>query len=96
MPARPSAPHLEEVLAGADAGEEAAVRACLLSFNVLPLDAGIAERAVAIRKARRIRLPDAIIRATAQAHSLLLVSRNIKDFPQAEPGVRVPNMLPKH
>lgn len=83
-----------EVLAGADPDEEAAVRAWLLSFDVLPLDAAIAERAVAIRKARRIRLPDAIIWATAQVHSLLLVSRNTKDFPQAEPGVRVPYVLP--
>ena len=83
-----------EVLAGADPDEEAAVRAWLLSFDVLPLDAAITERAVAIRKARRIRLPDAIIWATAQVHSLLLVSRNTKDFPQAEPGVRVPYVLP--
>jgi len=83
-----------EVLAGTSPADEAAVRAWLLSFDILPLDDTIAERAVAIRKTRRIRLPDAIIWATAHVHSLLLVSRNTKDFPQAEPGVRMPYPLP--
>jgi hypothetical protein len=45
---------------------------------------------VQIRQQRRIRLPDAIIWASAQEYSLLLVSRNTKDFPANEPGVRVP------
>lgn len=85
-----------EVMAGAAPDEEAAVRAWLLSFEVLALNEAIAERAVAIRKARRIRLPDAVIWATAQAHGLLLVSRNTKDFPETEPGVRVPYTLPRH
>ena len=43
-----------------------------------------------IRKQRRIKLPDAIVWASAQVNSLLLVSRNVKDFPADEPGVRVP------
>ncbi|MFT3814445.1 MAG: type II toxin-antitoxin system VapC family toxin [Acidovorax sp.] len=85
-----------EVLAGTGPEDEAAVRAWLLSFDVLALDDAVAERAVAIRKARRIRLPDAIIWATAQVHSLLLVSRNTKDFPENEPGVRVPYVLGRH
>jgi len=38
----------------------------------------------------RVRLPDAIIWATAQVHGLLLVTRNVRDFPQGEPGVSVP------
>lgn len=85
-----------EVLAGTASEEEAVVRAWLLSFEVLALDETVAERAVAIRKARRIRLPDAVIWATAQVHSRLLVSRNTKDFPETEPGVRMPYVLPKH
>jgi len=48
---------------------------------------------VMIRQQRRIRLPDAIVWASAQQHSLLLVSRNTKDFPASEPGVRVPYKL---
>lgn len=79
-----------EVLVGAAPDEDAAIRAWLLSFDVIGVDGAIADRAVAIRKERRIRLPDAIVWATAQVHSLLLVSRNTKDFPADEPGVRVP------
>jgi len=30
------------------------------------------------------------------ALELLLVSRNTKDFPETEPGIRVPYALPKH
>ncbi len=85
-----------EVMAGAAPEEEAAVRAWLQSFEVLALDEATAERAVAIRKARRIRLPDAMIWATAQVHGRLLVSRNTKDFPETEPGVRMPYVLSRH
>lgn len=85
-----------EVMAGTAPEEEAAVRAWLQSFEVLALDEATAERAVAIRKARRIRLPDAVIWATAQVHGRLLVSRNTKDFPETEPGVRMPYVLAKH
>lgn len=79
-----------EVLVGTSEEDEAAIRAWLGSFDVIVLDNAIANRAVDIRKTKRIRLPDAIVWATAQVHFLLLVSRNTKDFPAAEPGVRVP------
>jgi len=79
-----------EVLVGTTQEDELAVRAWLGSFDVIVLDAAIANRAVEIRKQRRIRLPDAIIWASAQVNSMLLVSRNTKDFPADEPGVRVP------
>lgn len=79
-----------EVLVGTSPDEEVTMRAWLGSFNVIEVDSAIADRAVQIRKNRRIRLPDAIVWATAQVHSLLLVSRNTKDFPADEPGVRVP------
>ncbi len=79
-----------EVLVGATAEEERPIRTWLGSFDVIALDNAIANRAVEIRKTTRVRLPDAIVWATAQVHSLLLVSRNTKDFPADEPGVRVP------
>jgi predicted nucleic acid-binding protein len=82
-----------EVLVGATAEDEAPIRAWLGSFDVIGLDSAIANRAVEIRKVRRIRLPDAIVWASAQVNSLLLVSRNTKDFPPDEPGVRVPYKL---
>lgn len=82
-----------EVLVGASPDEESAIRAWLNSFNVIAVDDAVANRAVEIRRAKRVRLPDAIIWATAQVHSLLLVSRNTRDFPADEPGVRAPYKL---
>jgi len=79
-----------EVLVGAQATEAVALQDWLAGFRLISLDESIAERAVHLRRNRKIRLPDAIIQASAQVHSLLLISRNTKDFPAHEPGVRVP------
>ncbi|HEX2721655.1 MAG TPA: type II toxin-antitoxin system VapC family toxin [Gemmatimonadaceae bacterium] len=80
-----------EVLVGAAEGEEEVeIREFLRRFSVHPVDEGIAERAVEIRRRNRIRLPDAIIWATAQHLGLLLVTRNSRDFPSNNPGVRIP------
>src|SRR4051812_38784473 len=67
-----------EVLVCTTSEDEVAIRAWLGSFDVIALDAAIANRAVEIRKQRRIRLPDAIVWASAQVNSMLLVSRNTK------------------
>lgn len=83
-----------EVLIGCRSGEEEPpVRRFLASFDLLPVDAGIAERAVTLRRDARIRLPDAIIWATAQQHSALLITRNTKDFSTNLPGIRLPYQL---
>jgi hypothetical protein len=37
-----------------------------------------------------VKLPDALVWASARAESALLVTRDTKAFPKAEPGVRVP------
>jgi len=39
---------------------------------------------------RRIKLFQAIIRATGKTHSMLPVTRNAKDFPRDMPDIRVP------
>jgi predicted nucleic acid-binding protein len=82
-----------EVMVGAGPGLEAATQHFLGSFAVLPVDDRVAERAVAIRRGRRIKLPDAVIWATAQVNALLLVTRNVKDFPEGDPGIRAPYRL---
>jgi predicted nucleic acid-binding protein len=48
--------------------------------NVLPLSDEVANKTIEIRRACKIKLPDAIIAATALAHNLVLVSHNTKDF----------------
>jgi len=83
-----------EVLVGAEGDEEEAViRDFLAGFQVLDVDRDTAEEAVRLRRAQRIRLPDAIIWATARVAGALLVTRNTKDFPADDPGVRVPYTL---
>ncbi|TXH66797.1 MAG: type II toxin-antitoxin system VapC family toxin [Thiothrix sp.] len=82
-----------EVLVGAKPEEEVVIRRFLSRFALIPLTTTIAERAVDIRRTTKIRLPDAIIRASAEVEHALLVSRNTKDFPENEPWVRVPYRL---
>jgi hypothetical protein len=80
-----------EILVGAAEGnEESEIREFLRRFRVHPVDEGVAERAVEIRRRNRIRLPDAIIWATAQHLGILLVTRNTRDFPARNPGIRIP------
>ncbi len=82
-----------EVMVGAGPGLEAATRGFLGGFNILAVDEKVADRAVILRREHRIKLPDAVIWATAQVHAHLLVTRNIKDFPERDPGVRAPYRL---
>ncbi len=79
-----------EVLVGAKPDTEIATKQFLRSFDVVPIDEAVAERAVALRQQYRMRLPDAIIWASADTRRMLLVTRNTKDFPAHMPGIRVP------
>lgn len=79
-----------EVMVGVSDGEAASVRRFLSGFQQIPIDAAVAEIAVTLRRDHRMRLPDAIIWASAQHIDALLVTRNTKDFPDHHPGVRVP------
>lgn len=82
-----------EVLVGVDDDIAVPTRDYLNSFSVIPLDDKVADRAVILRREHHIRLPDAIIWASADVHSLLLVTRNTKDFGSEQPGIRVPYTL---
>jgi hypothetical protein len=82
-----------EVMVGANGDVEDATRGFLSTFDVIALDGEIAERAVGLRRNHHIKLPDAIIWATAQTHAMLLVTRNTKDFTTGDPGVRMPYRL---
>ena len=79
-----------EVMIGASLKLEPATRAFLAGFARVGLDDAIAVRAVALRKKHKMKLPDAIIWASAQQHGMLLVTRNVKDFPKDDPGIRIP------
>jgi len=80
-----------EILVGAaDPVEEETLRAFVSRFEVLPVSLPVAERAVLLRRHHRLRLPDAVIWATAQVHERLFVTRNTRDFPADDPAVRIP------
>jgi predicted nucleic acid-binding protein len=83
-----------EILAGVPEGAGPATEIFLSRFSVREIDEEIARRAAAIRAERRsIRVPDAIVWASAQTSGRVLVTRNTKDFPARMPGIRVPYTL---
>lgn len=82
-----------EVMAGTTAKDEKQIRAFLLSFSTLPVIAEVAERAFVLRRQRKIKLPDAIIQATAQEEDRLLITRNTRDFPGQDADIRIPYKL---
>jgi predicted nucleic acid-binding protein len=83
-----------EVLAGASADETGAIEEFLGFFSVIELSEDVGRRAALIRaQHRKIRLPDAIIWASAQISGRILVTRNTKDFPANMPGIRIPYTL---
>ena len=79
-----------EVLAGPADGETAG-RALLQHYRRLELTPAIVEQTILIRRARKaLKLPDAIILATAREHGRTLLTRNTRDFSRTEPGVVIP------
>lgn len=82
-----------EVLVGASAANEAPARALLQHFRLLPLTQPIAEQAVIIRRSSRLKLPDAILLATAETSGRTLLTRNTRDFSSTTPHVHIPYTL---
>jgi hypothetical protein len=60
--------------------EEDFVKELIELFEVQFIDQNVAEKVIEIRKQNRIKLPDAIIAATAAVDNFCLVTRNIEDF----------------
>jgi predicted nucleic acid-binding protein len=82
-----------EAMVGADADLVELTRLFFERFKLIALDDAIANRALELRRAHRIMLPEAVIRATVQAAGRLLVTRNTKDYPTHDPAVRDPYAL---
>ena len=80
-----------EVLAGAEnADQEKKCRGFLDRFKTIDVNQEIAEQTLLIRRKNKLKLPDAIIWATAQHQGCLLITRNKRDFPKHDPGIRIP------
>jgi predicted nucleic acid-binding protein len=83
-----------EVMAGAETPDEArAARNLLQAMRLVELDRAVAARAVELRREKRLKLPDAVILATADVENCLLVTRNAKDFDAKDPRIRIPYRL---
>ena len=52
----------------------------IAATTVLPLDEPVIQQTIRLRQQHRVKLPDAIIAATALAHGLPLLTRNTSDF----------------
>jgi predicted nucleic acid-binding protein len=57
------------------------------------LDETVAREAIAVRQKYKLKIPDAIIWASARLNNALLVTRNTKDFNRSDPGIRIPYHL---
>lgn len=62
-----------------DKNKEAIVKMFIEDCNILSLSREVASICVKIRRSRKIKMPDAIIAATAIAHKLTLITRD-RDF----------------
>jgi predicted nucleic acid-binding protein len=82
-----------EVLVGTAPAVLDRTRVYLDGFQLIEIDRTVAERAVELRQGYRMKLPDAIVWASAQVTERLLVTRDIKGFPPNDPGVRMPYLV---
>lgn len=79
-----------EILVGTTEEEEETIREFLNNFTIVNLNEEICEIAISIRKKHKIKIPDAIIWATAKYNNSLLITRNTKDFPSHSSDIKIP------
>jgi predicted nucleic acid-binding protein len=82
-----------EVLAGVkDTPGEDIARTFLAQFDVIEITEEVAEAALTLRKHHvpKLKLPDAIILASARLMGTRLITRNSRDFPADSADVHVP------
>lgn len=70
------------------------VKAFIFNSEILGFDQSIIERTIEIRKRSKIKLPDALIAATAIEYDLTLLADNDKDFKKVE-GLGLKYINPK-
>ncbi|WP_205940788.1 type II toxin-antitoxin system VapC family toxin [Pedobacter paludis] len=63
------------------------------SLNVIPLTDEIVDTTIKLRKLTKVKLPDAIIYATAQVFNAKLITNNIADFYKITGNVELINPL---
>lgn len=69
-------------------------RRLIRNTKIFPLNEEVADRAIEIRRGKKIKLPDAVIAATALLNDLTLTTRNVADFNAVE-DLRIYNPFEK-
>jgi predicted nucleic acid-binding protein len=64
--------------------EEDKIKLLLSKIKILYVDFSIASKVIYIKKNKKMKLPDAIIAATALTQNLELMTRNVEDFSNIE------------
>lgn len=82
-----------EVMIGSNDENKLQTENFLNSFETVEINSKIATKSVEIRKNYKIKLPDAIIWASAIVTDAVLVTRNTKDFSDSEIGIFIPYQL---
>jgi hypothetical protein len=80
-------------MVGTSAALTDATRDFLRGFQMIGLSDDVASLAVTVRQVHRLKLPDAIIWATAKVNGLSLLARDTKGFPRQHPDIIVPYEL---
>lgn len=82
-----------EVLVGVSEHEQGLIKDFLSNFKIINIDENIGQIAVSVRQKYKIRLPDAVILATAIYTDGILVTRNTKDFANIKSHIKIPYSL---
>ena len=83
-----------EIMCGAKSNREReSAENLFASMKRVDLSLMVAEKAVEERKHRGLKLPDAIILASADVEGCILVTRNTRDFDKNDPRIRFPYSL---
>jgi predicted nucleic acid-binding protein len=79
---------------GLSPADEGGLRQLMAEFQEAQITAPVIDRAIELRKASRIKIPDALIAATAFVYDATLVTRNERDF-RSIAGLRVLDLPPR-
>ena len=71
--------------------ENEIVENLLKEIDIINLTDDVVKKVIEIRKKKKIKLPDAIIYATASTNELDLITRNVDDFNNIDDSVKVIN-----
>jgi predicted nucleic acid-binding protein len=74
-----------------DEADKDIIKDLLNSFEMINIVPGIAENVISIRQQKKMKLPDAIILATAKFMDCDLLTRNVNDFLNIEEEANIVN-----